>query len=104
MRVDEKCYVYAELPATPGLENRVALGFIAHMDTSPDFSGENVKPQILPDYDGGDVALGTSGRVLSPSVFPHLKKLAGRTLITTDGTSLLGADDKAGLAEIMTMV
>ena len=104
VRVDEKCYVYAELPATPGLENRVALGFIAHMDTSPDFSGENVKPQILPDYDGGDVALGTSGRVLSPSVFPHLKKLAGRTLITTDGTSLLGADDKAGLAEIMTMV
>ena len=50
VRVDEKCYVYAELPATPGLENRVALGFIAHIDTSPDFSGENVKPQILPDY------------------------------------------------------
>ncbi len=101
--VDDKCYVYAEIPATEGYEDRVRLGFIAHMDTSPDFSGEGVKPQIIVNYDGGEVGLGTSGRALSPSVFPHLPTLAGRTLITTDGTTLLGADDKAGIAEIMTV-
>lgn len=102
--VDDKCYVYAEIPATKGYEDRVRLGFVAHMDTSPDFSGENVNPQIIEHYDGGRVALGESGRVLDPAVFPHLKGLAGRTLITTDGTTLLGADDKAGVAEIMTLV
>lgn len=103
-RVDEKCYVYASIPATPGYEDRVSLGLIAHMDTAPDFCGENVKPQVIENYDGRDVVLGESGRVLSVEKFPHLASLAGRTLITTDGTTLLGADDKAGVAEIMTVV
>ena len=99
--LDEHAYVYAGLPATPGCEDRPAIGFIAHLDTVPDFSGENVKPRIIPDYDGGDVVLGTSGRVLSPELFPHLPSLKGKTLITTDGTTVLGADDKAGVAAIM---
>ena len=103
VRCDEKCYVYAEIPATKGYENKTKLGFIAHMDTSPDFSGDGVKPQIIESYDGESVALGDSGRVLSAETFPHLKTLKGRTLITTDGTTLLGADDKAGVAEIMTL-
>lgn len=102
-RVDEHCYVYGTIPATPGYENRSAIGFIAHLDTAPDCSGEGVKPQIHEKYDGGEVALGESGKVLSPETFPHLKSLKGRTLITTDGTTLLGADDKAGIAEIMTL-
>lgn len=72
------------------------------MDTAPDFSGENVKPQIIPNYDGGDVLLKGSGDILKVSDFPSLSSLKGRTLITTDGTTLLGADDKAGIAEIMT--
>ena len=80
-----------------------ALGFIAHMDTAPDFNGEGVRPRLIPQYDGREIVLGDSGRVLSPTVFPHLPGLAGRTLIVTDGTTLLGADDKAGIAEIMTM-
>lgn len=101
-RVDDKCYVYGSIPATPGYEDKPAIGFIAHMDTAPDFSGENVKPRIIENYDGGEVVLGESGRVLKPSDFPHLPTLAGRTLIVTDGTTLLGADDKAGIAEIMT--
>lgn len=104
VKCDDKCYVYAEIPATKGYEDSVRLGFIAHMDTSPDFCGEGVKPQIIKDYDGGAVALGDSGRVLSPDMFPHLPTLKGRTLITTDGSTLLGADDKAGVAEIMTLV
>ena len=99
--LDEHAYVYASLPATSGCENKPAIGFIAHLDTVPDFSGENVKPRIIPDYDGGDVVLGTSGRVLSPELFPHLPSLKGKTLITTDGTTVLGADDKAGVAAIM---
>lgn len=103
-RVDDSCYVYGTLPATKGCENSTAIGFIAHMDTSPDFCGENVNPQIIENYDGGDVALGSSGRVLSTKNFPHLPGLKGSTLITTDGTTLLGADDKAGVAEIMTLV
>ena len=102
--VDEKCYVYAWIPATEGYENCKALGFIAHMDTAPDFNGCGVKPQIISGYDGKDVVLGDSGRVLKVSDFPELANLKGRTLITTDGTSLLGADDKSGVAEIMTMV
>ena len=96
--VDNKCYVYAEIPATEGFEDRVRLGFVAHMDTSPDFSGENVRPQIIENYNGGDMALGSSGRILKGN-----PSLVGRTLITTDGTTLLGADDKAGIAEIMTL-
>ena len=103
-RVDEKCYVYGSLPATPGCENAPKLGFIAHMDTIPDFSGENVKPSLVHDYDGGDIPLGDSGRILSPKAFPSLLGLKGKTLITTDGTTVLGGDDKAGVAEIMTLV
>lgn len=103
VRVDEKCYVYGEIPATKGYEGAAKIGFIAHMDTAPDFSGENVKPQVIEDYDGKDVKLGESGRVLAVKDFPHLRELAGRTLIITDGTTLLGADDKAGVSEIMTM-
>ena len=102
--VDDKCYVYATLPATKGYENATRIGFIAHMDTAPDFCGENVKPRIIEHYDGGDVALGTSGRTLDNANFPHLRSLKGRTLIVTDGTTLLGADDKAGVAEIVTML
>lgn len=102
--VDEKCYVYATLDAAAECENAHKIGFIAHMDTAPDFSGENVKPRVIRDYDGKDVVLGDSGRVLKVSDFPELADYAGRTLITTDGTTLLGADDKAGIAEIMTML
>ena len=102
--VDEKCYVYASIPATEGYENSKRLGFIAHMDTTPDFNGYGVKPQLISDYNGKDVVLGDSGRMLKVSDFPELAKLKGRTLITTDGTTLLGADDKAGVAEIMTLV
>lgn len=102
VHVDENCVVYGWLSATAGCEKQPALGFIAHMDTAPDCSGENVKPQIIENYDGGDVLLAGSGEKLSPAAFPTLKNLAGMTLITTDGTTLLGADDKAGIAEIMT--
>ena len=98
----DHCYVYGLLPATLGYENKKAVGLIAHMDTAPDYSGENVKPQIISDYDGKDVLLKGSGEYLKVSDFPNLKSLTGRTLITTDGTTLLGADDKAGIAEIMT--
>ncbi|MEG2007301.1 MAG: peptidase T [Oscillospiraceae bacterium] len=104
VEVSDSCYVYAHLPATAGLENAPCLGLIAHMDTSPDFSGENVKPRIIENYDGEDVPLGTSGRVLTHNMFPSLRRLKGRTLIVTDGTTLLGADDKAGIAEIMTLL
>lgn len=103
VRITDQCYVYGEIPATPGYEQVPALGFIAHMDTAPDFCGEGVKPQIIGDYDGKDIQLGESGKVLSSKAFPDLCALKGRTLITTDGTTLLGADDKAGVAEIMTM-
>ena len=102
VHVDENCVVYGWLSATAGCEKQPALGFIAHMDTAPDCSGENVKPQIIENYDGSDVLLTGSGEKLSPAAFPTLKNLAGMTLITTDGTTLLGADDKAGIAEIMT--
>lgn len=100
--VDENGYVYATIPATPGKENAAAIGLIAHMDTAPDFAGSPVRPQVIEGYDGTDVALGESGRVLRVSDFAHLSDIAGRTLITTDGMTLLGADDKAGIAEIMT--
>lgn len=100
----DHCYVYAKLPATPGMENCKSIGFIAHMDTAPDFSGKDVKPQIIPNYGGGDVLLKGSQNVLKVSDFPSLTSLKGRTLITTDGTTLLGADDKAGVAEIMTAI
>ena len=98
----EHCYVYGLLPATPNYSGKKSVGFIAHMDTSPDFSGENVKPQVISCYDGNDVLLKGSGDYLKVSDFPNLKDLKGCTLITTDGTTLLGADDKAGVAEIIT--
>lgn len=100
--VDEHAYVYGFLPATPGCEERPCVGFIAHLDTIPDFSGENVNPQLIENYDGGDVRLGESGRVLTKDVNPNLPRLKGHTLVTTDGTTVLGADDKAGIAAIMT--
>ena len=100
--VDEHCYVYATLPATPGSENAKPLGLIAHMDTTDDAPGENVNPQIHENYDGGKVVLPATGAVLDPAVFPFLTEMKGQTLITTDGATLLGADDKAGVAEIMT--
>lgn len=102
--VDDKCYVYGTLPATKGYEDKTKLGFIAHLDTSEDMSGQNVNPQIIENYDGKDINLGESGRVIKVSDFEHLKDFKGRTLITTDGSTLLGADDKAGIAEIMTAI
>ena len=100
--VDPFCCVYGFLPATPGLEDVPTLGFIAHMDTAPDAPGENVRPQLVGPYQGGDILLPGSGEALSPERFPHLADLIGMTIITTDGTTLLGADDKAGIAEILT--
>ena len=100
--VDEHCYVYGSIPATKGCEKKPALGLIAHMDTAPDASGENVKPILHENYDGGDVVLPGTGMVMKTSTFPFLKELKGETLITTDGTTLLGADDKSGVAEILT--
>ena len=102
--VDDHAYVYAKLPASPGMEDCPCIGLIAHLDTIPDadFSGKDVQPQLVVNYNGGDIHLGTSGRVLSPARFPSLKRCVGHTLITTDGTTVLGADDKAGIAEILT--
>lgn len=100
--VDEHAYVYGFISASEGMENKPCIAFNAHVDTIPDFSGENVRPQVIENYDGGCVTLGESGRVLSPELFPDLKTAVGKTLITTDGTTVLGADDKAGVAEIMT--
>lgn len=102
--VDDKCYVYGTLPAKKGYEDKTKLGFIAHLDTSEDMSGQNVNPQIIENYDGKDINLGESGRGIKVSDFEHLKDFKGRTLITTDGSTLLGADDKAGIAEIMTAI
>lgn len=103
-RVDDKCYVYGTLPATEGLENIAPLGFISHLDTSDDASGENIKPQIHENFDGEDVFLPGTGTYLKVKDFPFLKHMKGQTLITSDGTTLLGADDKAGIAEILTLV
>ena len=102
-RVDDKGYVYGHIPATPGCEDKPSLGLVAHMDTVADASGENIKPQIIENYDGKDVVLKGSGDILKVDEFPYLAELKGRTLITTDGTTLLGADDKAGIAEILTV-
>ena len=97
--LDEYGYVMASIPSNCG-KNIPRLGFIAHVDTSPDAPGDNIKPQIVKDYDGGDIALG-DGKSLRVSEFPEMAQYRGQTLITTDGTTLLGADDKAGVAEIM---
>lgn len=101
--LDENGYIMAYVPSNLENDEEPTVGFIAHYDTSPDFNGENVKPQIWDDYDGGDLLLNKeTGFTLSPSKFESLKNYVGKTLITTDGTSLLGADDKAGVAEIVT--
>ncbi len=102
-RVDDKGYVYGYIPATPGCEDKASFGLIAHMDTAPDASGKNIRPRLIEDYDGEDVQLGDGDKVLRAADFPHLKGLKGRTLIVTDGETLLGADDKAGIAEILTV-
>ena len=102
-RVDDKGYVYGHIPATHGCEDKPSLGLVAHMDTVADASGENIKPQIIENYDGKDVVLKGSGDILKVDEFPYLAELKGRTLITTDGTTLLGADDNAGIAEILTV-
>ena len=102
--LDEYGYVMGTIPSN--IDKKVpAIGFIAHVDTSPDASGKDVKPQIISNYDGGDIELkGMPGLALKPSEFPELLNQKGETLITTDGTTLLGADDKAGVAEIMNAV
>ncbi|WP_053955833.1 peptidase T [Inediibacterium massiliense] len=101
--VDEKCYVMGTLKGN--VENAPSIGLIAHLDTSPEMSGENVKANIIKDYDGEDIVLNKDlNIVMKVSDFPYLKDYKGKTLITTDGTTLLGADDKAGIAEIMTAV
>ena len=100
----EHCYVYASIPATEGMEKKPVMGFISHMDTSPAVSGANVRPQIITAYDGEDIVLNSGlGIVMKTADFPELKEYQGKSLIVTDGTTLLGADDKAGVAEIMTM-
>ena len=104
VRVDRHGYVYGFLLATPGCEAKPAIGLIAHMDTSPDAPGENVNPQIYKNYDGGDVVFPATGEVMAVASFPELANWKGQTLITADGTTLLGADDKAGVAEILTAV
>lgn len=101
--VNEFCVVTAWLPATPGCEQAPALGLLAHLDTAPAFSGEHVQPILHPDYDGGDVVLPKEGRVIRADKYPFLQEMKGKTLITADGSTLLGADDKAGIAEIMTL-
>lgn len=99
--MDRYGYVMGTVPATPGCENAPVIGFIAHADTSPDMSGKDVKPRIIEEYDGGDIAL--NGQLtMRVADFPELEFFKGHTLIHTDGTTLLGADDKAGVAEIMT--
>ena len=103
--LDAYGYVFAKIPASEGCENAPAIGFIAHVDTAPDASGADVKPQIIPDYDGSPIALkGVPGLFLDPAEFPELLAHKGETIVTTDGTTLLGADDKAGVAEIMDAV
>lgn len=102
--LDDKCFVYGILPATPGYETRKKLGFIAHMDTVQEFCEGEIHPVCTPDYNGEDLVLGDSGRILTTKDFPHLKALRGRTLITSDGNTILGVDDKAGIAEIMQLL
>lgn len=100
--IDEHAYIMATLPSN--IDKKVpTIGFISHMDTSPDFTGKNVKPQVIEDYDGKDIVLNKRKKVvLSPDYFEDLLQYKGQTIITTDGTTLLGADDKAGIAEIIT--
>ena len=102
--IDDKSFVYASIPATKGKENKPKIGFIAHLDTVEDASGENIKASIVKNYDGKDIVLNKEKNIIfSTEKFPSLNKYIGNDLIVTDGTTLLGADDKAGIAEIMTM-
>jgi tripeptide aminopeptidase len=104
VNLDHNGYLFATLPAN-GIVDGPTLGLIAHLDTSPDMSGAQVKPQVVENYSGGDITLNhEKGIVLSPQDFPELAEYKGKTLITTDGTTLLGADDKAGVAEIISAV
>lgn len=102
IELDEHCYLIARLPATPGYEASPVIGLMAHVDTASDVTGENVKPQVIEHYDGAAVAVGEY--TLDPREFPALLDYVGDTIVTTDGTTLLGGDDKAGIAEIMTAV
>lgn len=99
--VDDNCYVTATLPASPGCEDVPVIAFLSHMDTYPEVSGENVVPTFHENYQGGDLDLPKEGRKILASENPYLQKCLGETIITADGTTLLGADDKAGIAEIM---
>lgn len=101
--LDEHCYVIAKIPATKGYENVPSIAFISHMDTVEDAPGKDVKPQIHKDYDGSVIEVG-NGVVIDPKVTTNLKDCIGDTIITSDGTTLLGADDKAGIADIMTAI
>lgn len=101
VEMDEYGYVMGTIPATAGYENKPVIGFISHVDTSPDMSGKDVRPREIPNYDGSDIAL-NSELTMRVEEFPELSFFKGHTLIVTDGTTLLGADDKAGVAEIMT--
>ena len=102
--VDETCYVYATIPATAGCEHLPAIGLIAHMDTTPDLTGKDVKPQII-HYEGGDIVLNQEKNIVMETArFPELAKFVGQDLVCTDGTTLLGADDKAGVAIILQAV
>ncbi len=100
--IDENAYIMATLPSN--VEHEVpTIGFVSHFDTTPDFTGANIKPQIIENYDGGDITLNEKENIiLSPTYFEDLLMYKGQTIITTDGTTLLGADDKAGITEIMT--
>ena len=102
--LDDKCFVYGILPATPGYETRKKLGFIAHMDTVQEFCEGEIHPVCTPDYNGEDLVVRGISRILTTKDFPHLKALKGRTLITSDGNTILGVDDKAGIAEIMQLL
>ena len=99
--IDEHGYAMGTIPASEGCGNAPVIGFLAHVDTSPDMSGENVRPRIIDNYDGSDIVL-NNALTMRVADFPELKNFVGHTLIHTDGTTLLGADDKAGVAEIMT--
>lgn len=99
--ISDHCYLCARLPATPGMGQVPAVGFLAHMDTSEEVSGENVQPQVIRSYDGAPIQL-KEGVVLNPDVDTKLRAVVGDTIITSDGTTLLGSDDKAGVAIIMT--
>ena len=101
VEVDANGYAMGTIPASPGCETRPVIGFISHVDTSPDMGGANIKPQVIENYDGKDIRL-NDNLMMRVADFPELSFFKGHTLITTDGTTLLGADDKAGVAEIMT--